>query len=176
MVQKVAWRSLIQGWAFNDWKTLCQPSSKLVPFLNQERIRQQKERDGLCLSSAVPKSSYSATLTPTASMAVRLRKTFTIIHYILSNNFASHMTLHQFTPQVMFSVGKIYPCSSTQLAYICLISMSFTELNLQVLCLSKKLEVSSLQSQKTLKCDKTDSVSVSGLWFDICYAWIWISA
>ena len=34
---------------------LCQPSKKWVPFSNQGRIRQQKERDGLRLSSAVPK-------------------------------------------------------------------------------------------------------------------------
>ena len=31
------------------------PSSKLVHFLNQGRIRQRKERDGLRLSSAVSK-------------------------------------------------------------------------------------------------------------------------
>ena len=56
MVQKVAVRSLVRGWASpcNDCKTL-PPSSKWVPFSNQGRIRQQKERDGLRLSSAVPK-------------------------------------------------------------------------------------------------------------------------
>ena len=35
--------------------SLCQPNSKWVPSSNQRRIRQQKEKDGLCLSSAVPK-------------------------------------------------------------------------------------------------------------------------
>ena len=35
--------------------SLCQPSRKWVPFLNKGRIRQRKERDGLRLSSAVPK-------------------------------------------------------------------------------------------------------------------------
>ena len=37
---------------------LRQPSSKWIPFLNQERVRQQKERDGLCFSSAVPKTQW----------------------------------------------------------------------------------------------------------------------
>ena len=35
--------------------SLCQSNSKWVPSSNQRRIRQQKEKDGLCLSSAVPK-------------------------------------------------------------------------------------------------------------------------
>ena len=35
----------------------CQPSSKWVPFLNLERLKQRKKRDGLCLR-------YSGTLTP----------------------------------------------------------------------------------------------------------------
>ena len=50
-------KALVRGWALpcDDWKTLCQPSSKWVPFSNQGRIRQRKERDGLRLSSPVPK-------------------------------------------------------------------------------------------------------------------------
>ena len=55
--------------------SLCQPSRKWVPFSNWGRIRQRKERDGLCLSSAVPK--ISKTLTPTAPTAIRLLETFT---------------------------------------------------------------------------------------------------
>ena len=39
---------------------LCQPSRKWVPFSNQGRIRQRKERDGLCLSSAVPKIQWDS--------------------------------------------------------------------------------------------------------------------
>ena len=35
--------------------SLCQPNIKWVPFSNQGRLRQRKERDGLRLSSAVPK-------------------------------------------------------------------------------------------------------------------------
>ena len=35
--------------------SLSQPSSKWVPLSNQGRIRQQKNRDGLHLSFAVPK-------------------------------------------------------------------------------------------------------------------------
>ena len=37
---------------------LCQPSSERVLFSNQDRIRRRKERDGLCLSSAVPKIQW----------------------------------------------------------------------------------------------------------------------
>ena len=39
---------------------LCQPSRKWVPFSNKGRIRQQKERDGLCLSLAVPKIQWDS--------------------------------------------------------------------------------------------------------------------
>ena len=39
---------------------LCQPSSKGVPFSNQDRIRQRNERDGLRLSSAVPKIQWES--------------------------------------------------------------------------------------------------------------------
>ena len=39
---------------------LGQPSSKWVPFLNWGRMMQQKERDGLCLSSAVPKIQWDS--------------------------------------------------------------------------------------------------------------------
>ena len=55
--------------------SLCQPSSKWVPFSNKGRIRQRNERDGLRLSSAVPR--YSGTLTPTAPTANRLWEIFT---------------------------------------------------------------------------------------------------
>ena len=53
MVQKVAGRSCDRAKVSpsNNWKKL---SSEWVPFSNQGRIRRQKERDGLCLSSAVP--------------------------------------------------------------------------------------------------------------------------
>ena len=40
--------------------SLCQPSSKWVPFSNQGRIRQRKERDGLSYSSAVPKIQWDS--------------------------------------------------------------------------------------------------------------------
>ena len=43
---------------FAMWRlenSLCQPSSKWVPFSNEGRLRQRKEKDGLRLSSAVPK-------------------------------------------------------------------------------------------------------------------------
>ena len=43
--------------------SLCQPSRKWVPFSIKGRIRQRKKRDGLRLSSAVPKIQDTA---PTA--------------------------------------------------------------------------------------------------------------
>ena len=42
------------------WKTLCHPSSKWASFSNQGRIRQQKDRDELPLSSAVPKKQWAS--------------------------------------------------------------------------------------------------------------------
>ena len=49
------------GFAMRRLKnSLCQPSSKWVPFSNQGRIRQRKERDGLCLSSAVPRIQWDS--------------------------------------------------------------------------------------------------------------------
>ena len=55
----------VRGWALpsNNVKTLSvnpavNGSSKWVPFSNQIGIRQRKERDGLCLSSAVPKIQW----------------------------------------------------------------------------------------------------------------------
>ena len=38
----------------------CQPSSKWVPFSNKGRIRQRKERNGICLSSAMPKIQWDS--------------------------------------------------------------------------------------------------------------------
>ena len=45
---------------------LCQPSCNWESFSNHGRIRQRKQRDGLRLSSAVPK------ITPTALTAIKL--------------------------------------------------------------------------------------------------------
>ena len=61
MVQKVAVRSRFRGWASScdDSKTR-QSSSEWVPFSNYGRLRQQKERDGHCLSSAVPKIQWDS--------------------------------------------------------------------------------------------------------------------
>ena len=42
-----------QGSAIQE-KSPYQPSSKRVPVLNWGKIRQKKERDGLCLSYALP--------------------------------------------------------------------------------------------------------------------------
>ena len=52
---------------------LCQPSSKWIPFSNQGRTRQRKERDGLRLFDLLyPR--YSRTLTPTAPTLLRYVK------------------------------------------------------------------------------------------------------
>ena len=39
----------------------CQSSSKWIPYSNKGRIRQRKDRDGLRLSSAVPKIQWDST-------------------------------------------------------------------------------------------------------------------
>ena len=57
----------------------CQPSSKWVPFSNQGRIGQGKERDGLCLLSAVTKIQWAST--PTVPMAFRLWETFSFTFF-----------------------------------------------------------------------------------------------
>ena len=49
--------------------SVCQPSSKWYLFSNQGRIRQGKERVGLCLLLLCPR--YSETLASTASKAIR---------------------------------------------------------------------------------------------------------
>ena len=38
----------------------CQPINKWVPVLNQGKIRQQKEKDGLCLVYAVRKIQWAS--------------------------------------------------------------------------------------------------------------------
>ena len=53
MVQKVAGRS-------RDRAQFSPSSSKWEPFSNQGRIRQQKERDGLSVSSVVPKIYWAS--------------------------------------------------------------------------------------------------------------------
>ena len=71
MVQKVAETSLEQTRAsLANWKTLCQPSSKWVPFSNQRKLKQQKERGGLRLPSAVAKIQWTSS--PIAPSAIKL--------------------------------------------------------------------------------------------------------
>ena len=69
--------------------SLFQPSSKYVPLSNLEGIRQQKERDGLCLSSAVPKTQW--TLTSTGPTTIRLLKTFTFYFLMHSTVTATNI-------------------------------------------------------------------------------------
>ena len=57
--------------------SLCQPSSKWVPFPNQGKIRQRKESGGLCFHKLCPR--YSRSLTPTVSMAIRLWEAITFL-------------------------------------------------------------------------------------------------
>ena len=64
------------GFAIRRLKSsLCQPNSKWVPSSNQRRIRRQKEKDGLCLTSAVPK------IAPNVPTAIRLWQTFIFPYY-----------------------------------------------------------------------------------------------
>ena len=55
MVQKVAVSREFEARLRHAATGKTQPSRKWVPFSNWGRIRQRKERDGLHLSSAVPK-------------------------------------------------------------------------------------------------------------------------
>ena len=41
-------------------KLSLQPSSECVPFSNQGRVRQRRERDGLRFSSAIPKMQWDS--------------------------------------------------------------------------------------------------------------------
>ena len=64
---------------FAIWRleiSLCRPSSEWVPFSNYGRLRQRKERDGLRLSSAVPKIQWDSK-PPLPPTAIRLWETFT---------------------------------------------------------------------------------------------------
>ena len=61
MAQKVPVSREFEAWLSHAATgKLCQPSRKLVPFSNSGRIRQRKERDGLCLSSAMPKIQWDS--------------------------------------------------------------------------------------------------------------------
>ena len=61
MVQKVAVKCEFEaGLCHATTGKLCQPSSKGVPFSNKGRIRQQKGRDELHFSSAVPKIQWDS--------------------------------------------------------------------------------------------------------------------
>ena len=73
MVQKVA-RKVVSsrlGFAIRLRAIFfCQPSSKLVTFSNQGKIRQREGRDGLRLSFAVPMIQWNSN--PNAPMAIWL--------------------------------------------------------------------------------------------------------
>ena len=61
MVQKVAVSREFEAWLRHAATgKLCQTSRKWVPFSNKGRLRQRKERDGLHLSSAVPKIQWDS--------------------------------------------------------------------------------------------------------------------
>ena len=56
-------KACVQGWALpcDDWKTLSvNPAVNGYLFQIKGRIRQQKERDGLRLSSAMPKMQWDS--------------------------------------------------------------------------------------------------------------------
>ena len=74
------WKVMRSGLGFTiQWleNSLCQLSSKWVPFLNQEKIKQQKDRDGFGLSFAVPKRQIL--------LPIRLLDTFTFYLYERQN-------------------------------------------------------------------------------------------
>ena len=96
--------------------SLCQPRSEWVTFSNQGRVRQQKERDGLCLSSAVHKIRWD--LNPTVPTAVSYGKP---LPSPLCNG-------------TVFMVGKISASSRAQI-WNCQISRQALNL-LSYLCLS----------------------------------------
>ena len=58
MVQEVAVKCEFEAVRHVTNEKLCQSSSKWLHFSNKGRIRQRKERDGLRLSSAVPKMQW----------------------------------------------------------------------------------------------------------------------
>ena len=61
MVQKVAVKCEVEaGLRHATTGKLCQPSSEWVPFSNYGRLRQRQERDGLRLSSHVPKIQWDS--------------------------------------------------------------------------------------------------------------------
>ena len=57
--------------------SLCQSSSKWLPFSNYGRTRQRKERDGIHLSFAVPRIQSN----PSVPMTIRLWEIFTLLPY-----------------------------------------------------------------------------------------------
>ena len=81
MVQEATVKSWVQGcFAMGRMEnSLCQPSSKWIPFLNQGRIRQPRREMGSTFHHLCPR--YSRTLTPTAPMAIRLWETFAFIFF-----------------------------------------------------------------------------------------------
>ena len=112
MVQKVAGRSgdhaQVSSFIQPLEHSLCQPSSKWLPFLNQGRIRQHKGTDGLCLSSAVPKIQW-VSITSTAPMAIRLWET---IAFLTEHLFLSY----QFTGEADYSKHQLTETGSQEFA------------------------------------------------------------
>ena len=77
---RVAWfccRKSLKGCEFKVGFPIRRLENSVNPALNsnQIRIRQRKEKDGLCLSFAVPKIQWDSN--PTAPMAISLWETFT---------------------------------------------------------------------------------------------------
>ena len=73
--QKVTGTSLVQTRAsLANWKTLCQPSSKWVPFSNQRKLKQQKERGGFVSHLLWPR--YSGPPTPSPLRLLSFEKMF----------------------------------------------------------------------------------------------------
>ena len=86
MVQKVAVKHEFKaGLRHATTRKLCQPSSKWVPFSNQGRIKQRWERDGLRLSSAVPKTQWDSYLHCPTTIRLWETVTFYLLIYLQAN-------------------------------------------------------------------------------------------
>ena len=65
--------------------SLCRPSSDWVPFSNWGRLRQQKERDELRLSSAVSKIQWDSNPPPTALQLLGYGKSLPFLQFTMQN-------------------------------------------------------------------------------------------
>ena len=107
----------------DDWKTLCQSRSKWVFVSNKGSLRQRKVRDGLRLSSAVPKIQWDTN--PHCPTAIELWEISTFLPAYLSiclycqpiylSRFlpAYHLSVHTFAGLSAYLLICLYLCLPT---------------------------------------------------------------